>query len=594
MKKLLLTGGLIAAFLALAIAPSAVTADVPAAVAYLTAQTPGAWTTMALAAAGQTGLNADHLKTVSGTLATDYAKAIIALAAIGENPATFGNIDYLAKLKAYYNNNQFGDETLVNDDIWTILALAAVNDTAGAEFSAAKDFIISHQNADGGWSYSITGSSDTNDTAAAIMALVEAGVGASDAKIVSAVNYLKSVQNADGGFPYSAGDPSDSGSDAWAISAIYKIGQNPAGWNQGAATPVTHLESLQDTDGGFWWQAAGTSGNNKAMTPFAVIALSGNSYPVAYYQAPAAPAGTFHLRIEGQTGTLCDTDIAATTALNIVENAAAACGYAYTITASAFGDYLSAINAETAAGMSGWMYFVNNISPAVGAADYVLAAGDSVLWYYGDWGWNPTRITLDKTTVEAGETANATIEYFNGTAWLPLPNATIMIGTDSQTGTADGHLQITQTLPGTYQVYVQSAGFVRSPKVTLQIGAEVSQSVGLTAEVDQGPGTILGSSIAIVVTPTQLNFGKLQPGQSNSQTINIANTGTVSVNLGSTVSGDSLFTGGITIDNTAWSSFSAALSAGLDQDSSVTLTVPADYLASGVKNGELIIWANGQ
>ena len=585
---------LLVVMLAAAIAPAAVTADVPAAVAYLQAQTPSAWTTMAMAAAGQTGLPADHLKTVSGTLATDYAKTILALAAINQNPATFGNLDYVAKLKTFYNNSQIGDQILINDDIWAMLALAAVKDTASQEFLGAKSFILSHQNGDGGWSYSTAGSSDTNDTAAAVMALMSGGLPATDQRMANAINYLKNAQNDDGGFGYTAADTSDSGSDAWVISAIYKLGENPADWSKNGQNPLTHLQSLQDSDGGFWWQSVGTVGNNKAMTAFAVIALAGKSYPVAYYPADSDSAGgAYHLRLEGQNGVLCDTMVDASSALDIIENAAAACGYTYVITDSAFGRYLSAVNAEAAAGMSGWMYFVNHISPSVGAADYQLQSGDEVLWYYGDWGWSPTRISLDKTLVSSGETVNATIEYFNGSGWLPLPNAAVKVGSETKTGTADGKLQITIAGNGVYEVYVETEGFVRSEKKEIQVGAEVSQNVALTVEVDQsgGPGNIHGDAIGLAVTPNQLNFGKLKPGQASSQNLLVTNTGTADLHLGSTVSGNAVFTGSLKIDGAVWSAFASSLTAGQNKTVAVNLSVPASYLEAGVKNGELIIWA---
>lgn len=270
--------------------PSFVSAGVPEAVTYLQSQTQDAWTTMALAAAGQTGMPTAHLTSVSGDLANDYAKAILALTAAGQNPTTFGNIDYIAKLKSYYNNNQMGDVSLLNDDIWSILALASVYQADSNEAIAAKNFLIANQNVDGGWGYNVGGASDTNDTSAAIMALMEVGVSASDSIIAKAVVYLRSAQNNDGGFTYDPGSlwgtDSDSGSDAWVISALYKIGQDPASWAKGTSSPLTNLRSLQDSDGGFWWIAGESEYNNKTMTPYAVIALSSKSFPVGYYHIP--------------------------------------------------------------------------------------------------------------------------------------------------------------------------------------------------------------------------------------------------------------------------------------------------------------------
>lgn len=290
----------LAALLALVVIglPNFALAGMPEAVDYLKNQTPDAWITQALIAAGETNVSVSHLKSVAEggfNPTNDYAKVILALAAAGENPTTFGKIDYVAKLKTYYDGTQMGDATLLNDDIWSILALASIKKTGSAEAIAAKNFLLSHQNADGGWGYAVGGSSGSNDTAAAIMALIEAGVEANNSAITKAAVFLHTLQNADGGFMNDPawGTDSDSGSDGWVISAIYKIGQDPVSdaWVKTGHNPLTHMRSLQDSaDGGFWWvdPAGNPAFNNKAMTAYAVIALAGKSFPVGYYEIPPA------------------------------------------------------------------------------------------------------------------------------------------------------------------------------------------------------------------------------------------------------------------------------------------------------------------
>ncbi len=577
--------------------PAFVTAGVPEAVTYLQGQNDNPWITMALAAAGQTNIPTGHLNNVSGTLATDYAKTILALAAVDENPSTFSNVDYVAQLKSYYNGTQIGDVNLLNDDAWAILALASVGEIGSVEVGSAKNFLLSHQNEDGGWSYSVGAGSDTNDTAAIVMALVAAGVATNNLVITKALTYLQLAQNSDGGFGYQIGNSSDSGSDSWVISALYKAGINPASWTKGANNPISHLESLQDDDGGFWWVTQGTSEwNNKAMTAFAVIALAGKSYPVGYYQPSGnSTPGTYHLRIEGQNATICAADITATTALDIVENAATICGYTYVIQDTTFGPYLSQINSEAAAGTSGWLYFVNNISPTSGAADYVLQEDDKVLWYYGDWGWNPTRVILDKTEVDPGEIISVNAQYFNGSEWLPLPNVTIKVSGESKTADGAGHLNLSIVNNGIYQVYIDNSGFVRSEKTTVTVGDTVSQNVGLQVEIDQSnSGRIGGEAIALVVTPSRLDFGKLEPGESASRDLTLHNQGTVNLNLGSSVSGDVVFTSGIKINGQSYTGYADTLNMAESKNTAISLTVPELYLASGIKTGELIIWATAQ
>lgn len=582
--------------LALIFSPIFAVADIGSAVSYLRAQPQDAWTTQALAAAGADNIATGHLAGVSGTSATDYAKAILALAAVGENPATFGNIDYVAKLKTYYNNNQIGNEGLLNDDMWSVLALASAGEKNSEEAVGAKNYLLNNQNADGGWGYAVGGDSDTNDTAAAIMALVEAGLNPVDEAIVNAVNYLKSAQNNDGGFGYMPGSESDSGSDSWIISAIYKIKQNPNDWNKNGGNPIAHLQTLQDADGGFWWLPPGTSEwNNKAMTAYAVIALAGKSFPVGYYNK--ANTGKYHIRIEGGANTICDAYADGETALDVVKNAAESCGYTYVIQDTPYGPYLSKINNEEAAGMSGWMYFVNYKSPPVGAADYLLSEGDEVLWYYGDWGWQPTRMSAGEYNLETGRSITVTVEYFNGQSWLALEGATVKGAEQDYATGASG--QVTAVLPdGYYILYARKDGFIRSNKEEISVGAAVSQSIGLSVEIEQ-PGSsdgvgVAGEAIIFEVTPSRLNFGKIKPGGAASQILNISNLGTVNLTVAAATAGDSVFKENLQLDNRLWPNYSAVLASDESKDVEASLPVPANYLDSGVKTGELILWARIQ
>ncbi len=266
--------------------PLAVSAGTSEAVNYLKAQTPNEWVTMALAAGGENSVAKDYLKNFSGSSATDYAKRILAIVAVGENPRTFASADLVAGLKAKAVSGQIGDVTLLNDDAWGILALRAAGESASDSVVAgAKNYLLTNQQPDGGWGWQAGGGSDTNDTAAVLMALKEVGLTYSDSSIQNGFNYLRSNQQPDGGFPYDLAWPaSDSGSTAWVMSALYKFNQNPATWVQGSATPNSFLQSLQIGNGSFKWQAGDASGLT-AMTAYALVALTNSFYPVAPLRA---------------------------------------------------------------------------------------------------------------------------------------------------------------------------------------------------------------------------------------------------------------------------------------------------------------------
>lgn len=568
-------------------------ADLPSAVSYLKMQTPDPWVTQALVAAGETNLPDEHLKMVSGNLSTDYAKTILALASLGKNPATYGNIDYVAKLKTYYNNDQFGDINLLNDDAWSILALASVGQKNLSEIENAKNYLINHQNIDGGWGYALNGESDTNDTAAIIIALIEAGVSKSDEKITKAVSYLHTMQNDDGGFGWNIGSMSDSGSDGWVVIALNKLGESAGSWQKNGNTPISHLDSLQDSDGGYWWVEPGESEfNNKVMTAYAVIALANKTFPVAYFSADAIPDGSFNLRIEGKNNNICEGNFSGESALEIVQNAADKCNYTYEIENTAFGPYLKKIGDDLSEGTLGWLYFVNNISPAVGAGDYQLKKGDKILWFYGEWGEKPTRLTADKNSANSDETVNIKAEYFDGNDWLPLVGADIR-GINQSMKTNDSGNAAMDFADGYFSVYAEKDGYVRSNKVNISVGSGVNQNVNMSVEISQGV-KIEGESIIFSVSPSQLAFGKMKPGEIKENDIALSNQGTVSLALTSIISGDEVFTDNIIIGGGAWSDYKKDLLSGQNISEKVKLSIPANYLGSGVKTGEVIFWARAK
>ena len=555
--------------------------EIQKAIQYLRAQTADPWITMAQVSAGETGLDLNYLKTVTGNLSTDYEKTILAQTAAGKDPRTFGDIDFVAQLKSFCQSNQIGSPDLLNDDFWGILALVSAGESpSDPVIENSKNFILTNQNSDGGWSYAIGGGSDTNDTAAAIMALMETGIKADDLIIAKAIDYLKLSQNEDGGFPYLPGSESDSGSDSWVISAIYKLGQNPLSWQRNGQNPVEHLKSLQRPDGSFKWIASEDKGYS-ILTAYAVIALTENYYPINRLH---------HLRIEGENDNICDANVKAKTALDIVQNGAEICGYAYFIEQSSWGPYLKKINNEEAHDLIGWLYFVNYEMPMVGAADYILKPGDGVLWYFGEWGWKPTRLTLASQKVDPGNNLEAKVEYFEDSLWKSLAEAQIYVDSQTFTTDDDGEADIVINNPGIYQVYAQKSGYIRSNQTVLSVGEGISQNVDLKVEIIP-PVLPVVPEIAFTLSKSQIDFGKLTPGAHTSDQILLTNTGSSPLYLEGIVSGDQIFKENITLDNLAWSDFTTIINSGSEKNVLVGLTIPSNWTSFGVKEGDLTFWA---
>lgn len=568
--------------------------EIQKAINYLKAQPDDAWASMALAAAGETEIDLEHLKSVpqDQQTATSYAKYILALVAVGQDPTTFGAENYIERLKSFYNSEQgqFGDEEMLNDDIWAILALGAIGQENLSIVQDAKDFILSHQAPGRGWGYSIEASADSNDTAAAIMALLEAGVAAEASQIKSAIAYLRSVQNDDGGFAWLPGAASDSASDAWAISAIYKLGQDPesADWVKGGNNAILHLQSLQDEDGGFWWQA---EGDNKMNTAWAVIALAARHFPVY------TDYNRHILRIEGQSSTIWQGFVHGGTPLDLIINASKISGYDYQIIEYPFGLYLKQTQGE----VDGWMYIVNNISPTVGSADYYLNSGDEVLFYFGQWlehGWLPTKIELTKTK----SLVRAQVQYYQED-WQDLEIEGVKVKIGNTEFVSDGaglvELSLATLEEGLYKVFaesqvIQEQGLIRSERVSLKKG-EVpdDHKLGLVVEIERvdAPAEGFQPGISFSVSPDILDFGRLKPSQTSIQNFSISN-GSSRIHLEAEVVGASVFQDNLQIDSHLWQHFSTQLAADEAKDFSARLDIPLNYSGEiGRQEGELILWA---
>src|SRR3989338_3504414 len=266
--------------------PLAVYAGLPEAVSYLKSQTLDDWTAQALVVAGET-VDATPLQSFSGSSATDYAKRILSLVAVGENPTSYTGVNLVEALRGLAQNGQIGETSLLNDDAWGIMALSAAgvsnNDSV---IVGAASHLLNNQNDDGGWSWGVGFDSDTNDTAAVLMALSEAGYTSADTAVQDAVAYLTAQQNPDPGLPYQrpCGWPgceqSDSASTAWVIAALNKLKLEPLAWQKSGFSPQDFLLTLQTGEGSFKWQATDTVGS-QAMTAYALVSLGGQSYPVA-------------------------------------------------------------------------------------------------------------------------------------------------------------------------------------------------------------------------------------------------------------------------------------------------------------------------
>jgi len=566
---------------------------------YLTANSDNPWSTIALSALESSSIPTDHLTSISGTSAIDYAAPILAITAIGQDPRVFPSTNYIATLKSYHTENQIGDSVMLNDDCFGILALVSAGESLDDTVIVdSKNFIFSHQNDDGGWGFSTTANSDTNMTAAAILALISAGIDSSDSRIQNALSFLQTSQNDDGGFSYYSNSSSDSSSTAWVIWALNALDIDSNSLSKSDHTPVSYLESNQSEQGFFKYQnnSSGEDSFSVMTTVYAVIALQSKKLPLNIV-ANDTSAQKFSFRIEGSEETICLGEVVGPTALDIVKNAKSVCGFTYEIKDTDWGLYLKRINNDEAERELGWLYLINNASLFVGAADYEMQIGDSVLWYYGGFEWQPTRLSLSAEQIDANQSVTATVEFFSDNSWSPLAGASVYFGADTIITSNNGQVGISLQ-DGFYKVYAQKEGYVKSNSVLLKVGQGASSSIDLAVTIEDG--NVEGDDdrndiISFIVDTSNLDFGNLNPGSSATKNIILDNNGTSDIHIEALVSGNSLFTENLDLNNVSWKNFETAIAQNGSQDVAVELSVPANYSnGSGAKSAQLTFWAIAQ
>jgi hypothetical protein len=156
----------------------------------------------------------------------------------------------------------------LNSTYWGVLALRQ----AGRPVPAGTvPYLLRAQQRSGGFPWIRGVPADTDDTGAAVQALVAAGVRGKP--IARALAFLRARQNSDGGFEQRAGGPSNSQSTAWAVQAFVAAGETPP------ASALRYLRRLQRADGSVRYSA------RYATTPLWVTgqvlpALARRSFPL--------------------------------------------------------------------------------------------------------------------------------------------------------------------------------------------------------------------------------------------------------------------------------------------------------------------------
>lgn len=197
------------------------------------------------------------------SLLTDNERRAMALLALGKNPYSYNDVNYIDSIIETFDGAQFGDADLVNDDIFALIPLKNSGYTKSDDM-IVKDisFLISKQKTNGSWEESV------DVTAAAIQALKPFDdLDNVDEAILKAENYLKDAQNNDGGWQ-------NVSSTSWAMLAESALN---ASWKKDNKTGLDYLGTQQAADGATL-PSSETLANRIWATSYAIAASSQKSW----------------------------------------------------------------------------------------------------------------------------------------------------------------------------------------------------------------------------------------------------------------------------------------------------------------------------
>jgi len=174
------------------------------------------------------------------------------------------------------------------------------------------------------------------------------------------------------------------------------------------------------------------------VAAFAVLALA----PVgAALPPPPAPVPVdVHVRVEGKTRSIFGATqplvrADASNALAALDAASAAGEFYFHVTTTSFGPYVDQVGRYPAVGPTGWVFKVNGVSPPVGADQVALKEGDTVLWYWAQFGpaGGPKTLVLRRS----GGCYTASAQDDNGKT-TPAVGAVLQIGSRRRVSTKQG------------------------------------------------------------------------------------------------------------------------------------------------------------
>ena len=229
------------------------------------------WTTLALSPSDKYEKEKTKLKEYlldnklpKNSSLTDYERRAISLMSLGINPYSANGENYIEKIVAGFDGDQFGNIAEINDDIFALIVLenAGYNES-DALIKSTLNLILTRQEENGSWDGNV-------DMTGAGMEAIEKFK--NEKAVILALErgkkYLKEKQVSDGGF-------GNISSTAWTMEGILALGENPLDWKKHGNSPFTSLGSLQENDGGI---TGSTLENRIWQTAYASSVASGKTW----------------------------------------------------------------------------------------------------------------------------------------------------------------------------------------------------------------------------------------------------------------------------------------------------------------------------
>lgn len=209
---------------------------------------------------------------------TEYSRVILALTAIGRDPANVAGYNLLTPLGDFEKTIWQG----LNGPIWALIALDSgsydIPKNPAAKTQATRQLyvneILNNQLADGGWNLTGTGNSDPDMTAMALQALAKY----QDQKSVQsatdkALTWLSKAQDSKGG--YASWGTTNVESAAQVVVALCELGisLDDSRFVKNGHTLTENLLSFRQSNGGFYHVLDGSDGNNQMSAEQGFYAL---------------------------------------------------------------------------------------------------------------------------------------------------------------------------------------------------------------------------------------------------------------------------------------------------------------------------------